>query len=195
MLPVRTLSHEANLDEYRKETATGIIPKPNPRGGEKATYKLVTFTLDDPANPKNWSKAKKWWCTLMIALVCFTVAFCSAVVTADIQGVSQEFHVSNEVSLLSVTLFVIGFGIGAFFGCSMLPFMWLRQRRAGPMVFAPLSELYGRRIMYVSTLLVGVVFIIPGAVAKNIGTLLVVRAIDGIGFRSVQSRLRYESYR
>ena len=54
------------------------------------------------------------------------------------------------------------------------------------MVFAPLSELYGRRIMYVSTLLVGVIFIIPSAVAKNIGTLLVIRAIDGIGFRSVQ---------
>ena len=51
------------------------------------------------------------------------------------------------------------------------------------MIFAPLSELYGRRVLYVTTLLIGVVFIIPGAVAKNIGTLLVARAIDGIGFR------------
>lgn len=52
----------------------------------------------------------------------------------------------------------------------------------GPMFFAPLSELYGRRVMYVSTLLVGLIFIIPGAVSKNIATLLVTRAIDGIGF-------------
>ena len=51
------------------------------------------------------------------------------------------------------------------------------------MVFAPLSEMYGRRVMYVTTLLIGVVFIIPCAVANNIGTLLVCRAIDGIGFR------------
>lgn len=51
------------------------------------------------------------------------------------------------------------------------------------MFFAPMSELYGRKVIYVSTLLVGLVFIIPGAVAKNIGTLLVARAIDGIGFR------------
>lgn len=50
------------------------------------------------------------------------------------------------------------------------------------MVFAPFSELYGRRIIYASTLLVAVVFIIPAAVAKNIATLLVVRAIDGIAF-------------
>lgn len=50
------------------------------------------------------------------------------------------------------------------------------------MVFAPLSEVVGRRPVYAITLLVAVVFVIPGAVAKNIGTLLVTRAIDGIAF-------------
>jgi multidrug resistance protein len=50
------------------------------------------------------------------------------------------------------------------------------------MVFAPLSEVLGRRIIYASTLLVAVIFIIPCAVSKNITTLLVCRAIDGIAF-------------
>jgi len=50
------------------------------------------------------------------------------------------------------------------------------------MVFAPVSEIVGRRIIYASTLLIAVVFIIPCAVAKNIGTLLVCRLIDGIAF-------------
>lgn len=50
------------------------------------------------------------------------------------------------------------------------------------MIFAPLSEVYGRRVIYASTLLVAVVFIIPCALSKNIGTLLVCRAIDGIAF-------------
>jgi multidrug resistance protein len=50
------------------------------------------------------------------------------------------------------------------------------------MMFAPLSEIYGRRIIYGSTLLIAVVFVIPCAVAKNIGTLIVCRAIDGIAF-------------
>src|ERR1700761_5355270 len=50
------------------------------------------------------------------------------------------------------------------------------------MVFAPLSEILGRRVIYGSTLLIAVIFIIPGAVAKNIATLLVARAIDGIAF-------------
>lgn len=50
------------------------------------------------------------------------------------------------------------------------------------MLFAPLSETLGRRPIYASTLLLAVVFIIPGAVAKNLGTLLVTRLIDGIAF-------------
>lgn len=50
------------------------------------------------------------------------------------------------------------------------------------MAFAPLSEIVGRRKIYASTLLLGVIFIIPCAVSKNIATLLVCRAIDGIAF-------------
>lgn len=37
------------------------------------------------------------------------------------------------------------------------------------MVYAPLSENLGRRPIYATTLLVALVFLIPCAVAKNIG--------------------------
>ena len=60
-------------------------------------------------------------------------------------------------------MFVIGFGVG-------------------PLAFAPLSELYGRKPVYVITISLAVIFIIPYAVAQNIGTLLVCRLIDGIAF-------------
>ena len=100
---------------------------------------------------------------MTVATTCFVVAFNSSIITADIAGVSRSFDVSEEVALLSVTLFVIGFGVG-------------------PMVFAPLSEILGRRKVYASTLLIAVIFIIPCAVAQNIGTLLVCRFIDGIAF-------------
>ncbi|EHK41227.1 hypothetical protein TRIATDRAFT_130396 [Trichoderma atroviride IMI 206040] len=171
-LPYGTLNDDANLDEYRVETRTGTIPGPleppsvaqasGGKGGEKH-YKLVTFTEDDPANPKNWSKAYKWYCTMVVALTCFVVAFCSSVITADLIGVSKTFDVSLEVSFLTITVFVIGFGVG-------------------PMAFAPLSEIFGRQVIYASTLLIAVIFTIPCAVSKNIGTLIVCRAIDGIAF-------------
>jgi MFS family permease len=50
------------------------------------------------------------------------------------------------------------------------------------MIFAPLSEILGRRIVYASSLLLAVIFIIPCTVAPNIQILLVCQAIDGIAF-------------
>jgi hypothetical protein len=111
-LPYRTFTENANLEEYTVEKPEGEID--GGRGPDGKHYKLVTFTADDPENPKNWSKAYKWYVTMIVALTCFVVAFASSVITADIVGVEKTFHVSEEVALLPVTVFVIGFGVGEF---------------------------------------------------------------------------------
>ncbi|KAJ5836721.1 Major facilitator superfamily domain general substrate transporter [Penicillium robsamsonii] len=164
-LPVREVTDSADLREYITETRTGEIIKPvkSNATGKIEDWKMVTFTIDDPENPKNWSKAFKWYCTMVVAFTCFVVAFCSSVITADIEGPIEEFGIGREVSLLVVTVFVIGFGVG-------------------PMVFAPMSEIFGRRPVYALTLALAVIFVIPCAVSKNIGTLIVCRLIDGIAF-------------
>ncbi|KAG4026133.1 hypothetical protein MFRU_044g00040 [Monilinia fructicola] len=162
-LPYRTLSPNANLSEYTAEKAEGEIPLPSQKGDGKIDYKLVTFLPNDPENPKNWSKAFKWYITMVVAVTCFVVALASSIITADLIGVEKEFDVSEEVALVSITVFVMGFGIG-------------------PMMFAPLSEVVGRRLIYGVTLFLAVIFIIPCAVATNIETLLVCRALDGIWF-------------
>jgi hypothetical protein len=110
-LPYRTLSQDANLAEYTAEVPQGEITGPAKPDGS-GYYKLVTFTPGDPANPKNWSKAYKWWCTMVVAVTCFVVAFCSSVITADMEGVMETFHVSEEAALVSITVFVVGFGVG-----------------------------------------------------------------------------------
>ncbi len=115
-LPYRTMTVEANLEEYTSEKPSGEIDAGLPRPDGKGNYKLVTFLPHDPENPKNWSKLYKWYITMVVAVTCFVVAFASSVVTADIIGVQKEFDVSEEVALLSITLFVVGFGIGKFHG-------------------------------------------------------------------------------
>lgn len=164
-LPYGTLNDTADMREYLEETAEGIIPKRtiSRATGKEEDYELVTFKIGDPENPKNWSKAYKWYVTMVVALTCFVVALCSSVITADLEGPAERFHVSHEVTLLTITVFVIGFGVG-------------------PLAFAPLSELFGRRPVYAITLGLAVIFIIPCAVAQNIGTLIVCRLIDGIAF-------------
>jgi Ca2+/H+ antiporter len=110
-LPYRTLSPDANLAEYTTEVPAGEMTGPAKPDGA-GYYKLVTFTPGDPENPKNWSKAYKWYCTMVVAITCFVVAFCSSVITADIEGVMETFNVSEEAALVSITVFVVGFGVG-----------------------------------------------------------------------------------
>lgn len=110
-LPYRTLTGTANLEEYTSEKPAGEIQGPIAPDG-KHHYKLVTFLPDDPENPKNWSKAYKWWCTMVVAFTCFVVALCSSVISADIMGMADEFGRSEQVALVSISIFVVGFGVG-----------------------------------------------------------------------------------
>lgn len=116
-LPLGQVNDDANLEEFIMETRTGNIIKSVKSNvtNNMEDWKLVTFRIDDPENPKNWSKARKWYYTMVVAWTCFVVALASAVVTAGLEGPSKEFHVSEEVSLLTVTVFVIGFGVGKIF--------------------------------------------------------------------------------
>ncbi|KAK6460188.1 synaptic vesicle transporter [Scheffersomyces coipomensis] len=126
--------------------------------------RLVEFIPGDKKNPKNLSKAIKWVYTGLLGSICFVVALGSAIVTGDLTHPAEYFGVSEEVIILaSVTMFVIGFGVG-------------------PLVFAPVSEEVGRKPVYAVTLFMAVIFIIPCALAKNIATLIVCRLIDGILF-------------
>jgi len=112
-LPERTLTAQADMREFKREYAEGYIPKVvETSDGRTKKYKLVTLRDGDPENPKNWPLRRKWVCTMTVGWVCFAVAFASAVITPGIDPMAAEFGVSSEVGLLSITLFVIGFGVG-----------------------------------------------------------------------------------
>jgi len=126
--------------------------------------RLVEFVPGDKKNPKNFSVGVKWLYTGLLGMICFVVALGSAIVTGDLGRPAEFFGVSEEVIILaSVTVFVIGFGVG-------------------PLLFAPMSEEVGRKPIYAVTLGVAVIFIVPCGAAQTIGTLIVCRLIDGIAF-------------
>ena len=177
---INTPANDAGQKEERNSQTFTVIPIPDTESPSLPT--LVAFSHDDKANPKNWSKALKWYCTMIVAFVCFVVAFNSSVVTADITGVSKEYNVSDEVSLLTVTLFVVGFGLGESLHAIGVRLDTDIHILLGPMIFAPLSEVFGRQIVYAGTLVLALIFIIPAVAGSNITTLLVARAIDGIAF-------------
>ncbi|KAG9075878.1 hypothetical protein FS749_012416 [Ceratobasidium sp. UAMH 11750] len=128
-------------------------------GAGKVT--LVEWEKNDPENPRNLSRLRKWIITLLSSALCLSVALGSSIVTGDIPGPAEEFHVSEEVVNLTVTLFVVGFGVG-------------------PLVFAPLSEILGRYPVYCISMGLYFIFTLPSALAPNIGCLIASRALAGI---------------
>lgn len=77
------------------------------------------------------------------------------------RGPARDLGTTQIIANLTVTCFVIGFGIG-------------------PLFLSPLSELYGRRPIYIVSVFLFFIFTLPSALAKNPATLIVARQIAGI---------------
>lgn len=73
---------------------------------------IVDFLPDDPKNPMKFSKWKKWGITILQAFAVLAVSFVSTAYSGGIGDVIREFHISNEVAILGVSLFVLGFALG-----------------------------------------------------------------------------------
>jgi DHA1 family multidrug resistance protein-like MFS transporter len=67
---------------------------------------------NDPENPMNWPRAKKWRITMVTAMMTFCVSFASSVFSTATQVTAVKFGVSLEVMILGVSLYVLGFACG-----------------------------------------------------------------------------------
>ncbi len=62
---------------------------------------------DDPQNPQNWSRPKKFTTTIFYATMTFCITFASSVFSTATEVTSAKFHVSTEVMTLGTGLFVM----------------------------------------------------------------------------------------
>lgn len=118
---------------------------------------LVDFDgPDDVYGPLNWPTRKKVITTMLYGLVTMTATWASSSYSAGTKQIASVFDVSEEVSTLGTTLFLFGFGVG-------------------PLLWAPLSEVYGRRIAVLTPMFVAVCFSFGSATAKDFQTLMLTR--------------------
>lgn len=158
--------HGEEDDEFKKASDSGedsIAPHQTQQKQEQASdeVQFVTFLIDDPENPQNWSRPFKWTITLVASFLVLAVAYGSAAPTGGMGLICDKFHVSEEVANLTVAIMVIGFAVG-------------------PLIWSPLSEQIGRRPVYIISMSLYVIFNIPCALAPNIGCLLACRFLCGV---------------
>lgn len=79
----------------------------SPDEGSKAD-KLVVFEEGDPANPRTWSRRKRWSITLFSALLIVVNTWCSSAPTGAREAIIARFGVSDEVFNLVLSLYLLG---------------------------------------------------------------------------------------
>ena len=97
----------------------------------------------------------------MLGYTTIVSAFTSSIFSAATRAVATQFHVSSEVGILGVSLYVLGFA-------------------TGPILWAPLSELRGRRFPIVLAMFGFSLFQIAAATGKDLQTVLLSRFFGGL---------------
>ncbi|KAI6781530.1 putative transporter [Emericellopsis cladophorae] len=154
----------------RSRTSTRAEKKPLPPFGAGKPYPpplpaqeeyVVEFDgPQDPLHAQNWPLRKKVLTAAMLGYTTMTSAFTSSVFSAATMTVSQIYGVGTEVGLLGTTFYVLGFAFG-------------------PTLWAPLSELRGRRLPLVLSMFGFTVFSAGCATGKDIQTILICRFFSG----------------
>jgi len=137
-----------------------IINHPYKGSGTEDDPFLVTWIDNDQVNPQNYPMALKWSITMLVAVATLAVAFVSSAYSGGIAEVLKEFKVAQIIGTLGISLFVLGFAIG-------------------PLLWAPLSELYGRQYLFFGTYMMLTIFNAGAAGSQNIQTLVVLRFLAG----------------
>lgn len=116
---------------------------------------------DDPARPQNWPLSKKLAFTATASMMVVAVSFSSSIFGPATHVTANTYGVSVEVMDLAISLHIAGFA-------------------CGPLIFGPMSEVFGRTIPLWTGLAGLAIFQIPEALAGNVRTILVCRFFEGV---------------
>lgn len=114
----------------------------------------------DPRNARNWSTIRKFSTCLIISSIGFTSTLATSIYSPGTSSVAHEFRISHTVALLPLSTYALGMGFG-------------------PTIASPLSEMLGRRFVYLATTPVFAAFILGSGFCKSIASLCVCRFFAG----------------
>ncbi|KAL2372877.1 hypothetical protein RJ035_004051 [Blastomyces gilchristii] len=131
-------------------------------GGEPMDSNKVDWDgPDDPMNPYNWPTTKKVGIVVGIALITFLTPLGSSIFAPGTAEVMTEFKTNNlELASFVMSVYLLGYAFG-------------------PLIIAPLSELYGRMYLYHACNVLFIVFNVACAVAPRLDSLIVFRFFAG----------------
>lgn len=117
--------------------------------------------IDDQENAYNWSTLYRYYITLLVGILTFCSAFASSSPSLLVPRIMERYHVSEEAGKIPIFMFLVGY-------------------MSGPMLWGPLSELYGVMPMIWTSGLGLAASNVACAHAPNLGGLICLRILAGM---------------
>ena len=149
----REPSHEQSRDPENEEAP----PAPQ---SEKDVY-LVDWEPNDPENPKNFGTAWKIWITFQLGMLALAASLGSSIIAPAEDAISKYTGVSTEVTVLAISLYILGFALG-------------------PCLWAPISEIWGRKLSLLPCMICLGLFSIGTATSQNAASIFITRFFGGV---------------
>jgi len=133
---------------------------------ERNVVEIQEKRVDDPLvlkgqeSPYNWPIWKKWLITGLVSSIFFNTTMASSIATGAMEQYIQGFGASKEVAVLTLSCYMIGFSLGR-------------------LIWSPLSELYGRRLVFLISTTCFMFFNLGCGFAQDMPTLLILRVFTG----------------
>lgn len=124
---------------------------------------LLTFQEESPLRPRNWAKKRKLIHTVTYSFTTFAVQFNSTIMSSEAFAIQMQamFQISSMCTFLGTSLYILGVGLG-------------------PLVFAPVSEMYGRKIGVLVPFAMSALFTLGTAMSYDVLGIMVTRFFAGV---------------
>ncbi|CAJ2505244.1 Uu.00g126380.m01.CDS01 [Anthostomella pinea] len=117
--------------------------------------------MNDPSNPRNWPSWRKWLIVAAITPIDLSVSWGASGFSPAAASFRADFDVSETVATLGLSLYILGLAFG-------------------PMTLAPLSEFFGRSVIYIGSYAVFLLFLAATALVQSVPGFMVLRFFSGM---------------
>jgi hypothetical protein len=116
----------------------------------------------DPTNPLNWSQKAKWATAILTSLGGLVTLMSGAMLAPGLAVIGHDLRISEAEASLALSIYILAFAFG-------------------PMLLAPLSEVFGRRPIWIGGSAWYVLWNTLCGISNNRGLMIVGRFMSGLG--------------
>ena len=130
-----------------------VLPRDD---GENGVVFVVNWKENDSNDPQHWPLARKWLATVTCCVIGIAMTLPTSVEGPAQNAFDAYYDVGPLAGSMTTGIFLIGIGVGSLFA-------------------GPFSETFGRNVVYLSALILAMLFIMAKALAPNYGAAITFR--------------------